>query len=116
MGSDVRDSVGVPAGDGQCAVNSQQFLYFLPLPHGHGSFRPILAWCVRSGSSHSCSASTSAINRPMWAYWAIAVGKTLTLPPETEPARTLEFGRWDRRQDATEAVQHGTDCHEAAAG
>ena len=40
----------------------------------------------------------------------------LTLPPETEPARTLEFGRWDRRQDATEAVQHGTDCHEAAAG
>ena len=40
----------------------------------------------------------------------------VTLPPETEPARTLEFGRWDRRQDATEAVQHGTDCHEAAAG
>ena len=40
----------------------------------------------------------------------------LTLPPETEPARTLEFGRWNRRQDATEAVQHGTDCHEAASG
>ena len=39
----------------------------------------------------------------------------LTLPPETEPARTLEFGRWDTRQDATEAVQHGTDCHGRAA-
>ena len=27
----------------------------------------------------------------------------LTLRPETEPARTLEFGRWKRRQDGTEA-------------
>ena len=40
----------------------------------------------------------------------------LTLPPETEPARALEFGRCSRRQDAQKAVQHGTDHHEASAG
>src|SRR5438876_9265653 len=28
----------------------QQFLYFFPLPHGHGSLRPILAPALRIGS------------------------------------------------------------------
>src|SRR5262249_28493573 len=29
----------------------QQFLYFFPLPHGHGSFRPTLAPRLRMGSA-----------------------------------------------------------------
>ena len=69
-----QDAVAGPAR--QCTVTSQQFLYFLPLPHGQGSFRAILAWCVRSGSSHSCSAPTVEIDRPMCAYCATALGTT----------------------------------------
>ena len=38
----------------------------------------------------------------------------LTLPPETVPARTIEFGRNNQEQDAEEALQHRTDRHEAA--
>jgi hypothetical protein len=33
---------GLTYSDCHCQLRPQQFLYFLPLPHGHGSFLPIL--------------------------------------------------------------------------
>src|SRR5437762_1195378 len=37
----------------------QHCLYFLPLPHGHGSFRPTLG-PVRTGLAFSCAAAAAA--------------------------------------------------------
>jgi hypothetical protein len=39
------------------AVRPQQFLYFLPLPHGQGSFRPTLGLSLRTAGITSCSSS-----------------------------------------------------------
>src|SRR2546421_11084639 len=39
------------------AVRPQQFLYFFPLPHGHGSFRPTFGTVRRTGRSSGTSPS-----------------------------------------------------------
>src|SRR5713101_5862643 len=41
------------------AVRPQQFLYFLPLPHGHGSFRPTFGSERRTGKSIDISPAPS---------------------------------------------------------
>src|SRR5437879_2236910 len=41
------------------AVRPQQFLYFFPLPHGHGSFRPTLGRERRTGKSIDTSPAPS---------------------------------------------------------
>src|SRR5437879_8442251 len=41
------------------AVRPQQFLYFFPLPHGHGSFRPTLGKERRRGKSIDTSPAPS---------------------------------------------------------
>ncbi len=59
----------------QCTVVApQHFLYFFPLPHGQGAFRPTFVLWEGSEGSASCSASV-AIDRPRWAYWATARGR-----------------------------------------
>jgi hypothetical protein len=46
------------------AVRPQQFLYFLPLPHGQGSFRPTLGLTLRTEGITSCSSS------PLLSFWS----------------------------------------------
>src|SRR4051812_7613093 len=42
----------------------QHFLYFFPLPHGHGSFRPTLGWsrtiCLIFAAASPCISSAAA--------------------------------------------------------
>jgi len=50
--------------------DSWQFLYFLPLPQGHGSFRPVLAIGASSRAGRTVSQRTDAGKFPsaMLAY------------------------------------------------
>src|SRR5690349_11628950 len=52
-----------PAGPACCRM--WQFLYFLPLPHGHGSLRPTRSLVLRIGSIFF-GASPELVVMPFW--------------------------------------------------
>ena len=71
----------------------QHLLYFLPLPHGQGSFRPVLA-CTLAASGGLRSRSTSEISSGLFGSMpTITFQPLLSQMDRISPARFCDFTR-----------------------
>ena len=81
--------------------NRQHFLYFFPLPHGHGSLRPVLRLVnsVRRKSDGKCAFLSGA-----WTYCAAGVAERMT-----SISRGTARSRCSRAQRVEGLTQKNTD-------